>query len=159
MLERTSQAGFSKWAQTFSALLKLRPGDGWPLLILLAHSCLKGAARVLLETPANALFLSHFSIDKLPLVYVATAAVCTAIGLVFARLEARISVRTLLTGTVGFLSIVTLAFYFGLSLTQSPSVVFSLMVWKDVHWTLMNLAFWAWLDCCLMYAKANGYSA
>jgi AAA family ATP:ADP antiporter len=96
-----------------------------------------------LETPANTLFLSRFSIDKLPQVYVATAMVCIAIGLVFARLESRISVRTLLTGTLGFLSIVTLAFYFGLSVAQSQSVVFGVMVWKDVHWTLTNLEFWA----------------
>ena len=79
-----TQAGFDKLRQTLSSLLNLRPGDGWPLLILLGHSFLKGAARVLLETPANTLFLSRFSIEKLPLVYVATAVVCTVIGLVYA---------------------------------------------------------------------------
>jgi hypothetical protein len=72
-----------------------RPGNGWPLAILLAHSFLKGAARVLLETPANSLFLSRFSIDKLPLIYVATAIVCTAIGLVYARLESGALLRCL----------------------------------------------------------------
>jgi HEAT repeat protein len=51
-------------------------------------------------------------------------------------------VRTLLAGTLGFLSVVTLGFYFGLA-DQSQPVVFGVMVWKDVHWTLMNLAFWA----------------
>ena len=129
--------------QTLSVLLNLRPGDGWPLLILLLHSFLKGAARVLLETPTNSLFLSRFSIDKLPLVYLATALVCTLIGLVYARLEARISVKALLTATLGFLCIVTLAFYIGLSSTNSKTLIFGVMVWKDVHWTLMNLEFWA----------------
>src|SRR5882757_4692394 len=98
MSERTNQAGGSKWVQTLSAALNLRPGDGWPLLVLMGHSALKGASRVLLETPANTLFLSRFTIERLSLVYIATALVCTALGLVFARLEARISVRTLLTG-------------------------------------------------------------
>ena len=53
----------------WSVLFDLRPGDGLPLVILLAHSFLKGAARVLLETPANSLFLSRFSIVNLPLIY------------------------------------------------------------------------------------------
>src|SRR6185295_11130878 len=143
MSASTTPAGASKLRQTLSVLLNIRPGDGWPLLILLAHSFLKGAARVLLETPANSLFLSRFSIDKLPLIYVATAIVCTAIGLVYARLEARVSVKTLLVGTLGFLSIVTLVFYIGLAGGNSRPAVFGVMVWKDVHWTLMNLEFWA----------------
>ncbi len=143
MPDPVPQAGVSRGWQTVSTLLNLRPGDGWPLLILLAHSCLKGAARVLLETPANTLFLSRFSIERLPLVYIATAVVCTVIGLIFARLEARVSVKTLLTMTLGFLSVVTMAFYLGLSATESHAVVFGVMVWKDVHWTLMSLEFWA----------------
>src|ERR1041385_2023311 len=131
MSDRTTQAGVSKLRQTLSVLLNIRPGDGWPLLILLAHSFLKGAARVLLETPANSLFLSRFSIEQLPLIYVATAIVCTTIGLVYARLEARVSVKTLLTGTLGFLSIVTLMFYIGLAGGNSRPAVFGVMVWKD----------------------------
>src|SRR6185295_5799460 len=118
MSDPTTPAGASKLRQTLSVLLNLRPGDGWPLLILLAHSFLKGAARVLLETPANSLFLSRFSITNLPLIYVATAIVCTVIGLVYARLEARVSVKTLLTATLGFLSVVTLVFYLGLAATN-----------------------------------------
>lgn len=143
MPERTTRGGVFPWSQTISRALNLRPGDGWPLLVLIAHSCLKGAARVLTETPANALFLSRFSIEELPLVYVCTAVVCTGIGLVFARMEPRISLRALLAGTLGFLSIVTLAFYFALSAYPLQPVVFGTMVWKDVHWTLMNLEFWA----------------
>ena len=150
MPNSTVQADLPRWARTISALLNLRPGDGGPLCILLAHSFLKGAARVLLETPANTLFLSRFSIDKLPFVYMATAAVCLAIGLVYARLEARVSVKSLLTATLGFLAFVTLVFYIGLSTTQSQSVVFGAMVWKDVHWTLMSLEFWALAGLLLM---------
>jgi AAA family ATP:ADP antiporter len=143
MSERTTRGGAFPWSQTISKALNLRPGDGWPLAVLLAHSCLKGAARVLTETPANALFLSRFTIETLPLVYICTAVVCTGIGLVFARMESRISLRALLAGTLGFLSIVTLGFYFALSEYPSQPVVFGTMVWKDVHWTLMNLEFWA----------------
>ena len=124
-------------------LLNLRPGDGLPLAILLAHSFLKGSARVLLETPANTLFLSRFSVDYLPLIYIATALVCTGIGLLYTRMESRVSVQTLLTSMLGFLAVVTLAFYLGLMTLNSKSVVFGVMVWKDVHWTLMNLEFWA----------------
>lgn len=143
MSERTTSGGAFPWSQTIPRALNLRPGDGWPLVVLLLHSCLKGAARVLIETPANALFLSRFSIEKLPLVYVCTAVVCAGIGLVFARMESRISLRALLAATLGFLSVITLIFYFALSAYLSQPVVFGTMVWKDVHWTLMNLEFWA----------------
>ncbi len=126
-----------------SVLFDLRPGDGFPLAILLAHSFLKGAARVLLETPANTLFLSRFSVEYLPLIYIATALVCTVIGLIYTRLESRVSIQTLLTATLGFLSAITLAFYLVLATASSKQAVFGAMVWKDVHWTLMNLEFWA----------------
>lgn len=140
--ERTP-ADASKSRQMWAVLLNLRPGDGLPLVILLAHSFLKGAAKVLLETPANTLFLSRYSIEALPLIYIATAVVCTLIGLLYTRLETRLSVRTLLTATLGFLSVVTLAFYLVLVATDARPAVFGVMVWKDVHWTLMNLEFWA----------------
>ncbi len=139
----TAQIGVTRWRQSASALLNLRPGDGWPLAILLAHSFLKGAARVLLETPANTFFLGRFAIDRLPQVYMATAVVCLTIGLAYARLEARVSVKSLLTATLAFLSVVTLIFYVALAREQSGSAIFGLMVWKDVHWTLMSLEFWA----------------
>src|SRR6185295_13024667 len=139
----STQANAGRSKQIWAALFNLRPGDGLPLLFLLGHSFLKGAARVLLETPANSLFLSRFSIEQLPLIYVATALVCTAIGLLYTRLEARLSVQTLLTATLGFLALATLAFYLGLTALNSRPLVFGVMVWKDVHWTLMNLEFWA----------------
>ena len=129
--------------RVWSALFNLRPGDGLPLAILLGHSFLKGAARVLLETPTNSLFLARFSIGHLPLVYICTALVCTGIGLLYTRAETRVSVRTLLTATLCFVAVGTLAFYFALVALNSKPVVFGVMVWKDVHWTLMNLEFWA----------------
>src|SRR4051812_30555970 len=137
----TTQANVSRARQMLSVLFDLRPGDGFPLAILLAHSFLKGAARVLLETPANTLFLSRFSVENLPLIYIATALVCTGIGLIYTKLEARVSMQTLLTATLGFLAAFTLFFYLILAAAGSRQVVFGVMVWKDVHWTLMNLEF------------------
>ena len=53
------------------------------------------------------------------------------------------SVKALLTGTLGFLSVVTLIFCLCLSHSKSNPDIFGIMIWNDVHWTLMNNAFWA----------------
>ena len=41
-----THANFSRLKQTLGLVFNLRPGDGFPLFILLLHSFLKGAARV-----------------------------------------------------------------------------------------------------------------
>jgi AAA family ATP:ADP antiporter len=133
----------SRPLKALAVLLNIRPGDGLPLCILLAHSFLKGVARVFFETPANTIFLVKFSAGSLPGVYIGTAVVSILFGLAYAKLEERISARKLLTVTLIFLTVVTALLYFLLRISVSRPLAMSAMIFKDVHFALIGIEFWA----------------
>jgi len=112
------------------------------LSILLAHSFLKGVARVFFETPANTIFLTKFTAGSLPAVYIGTAIVSILIGLIYAKLEERISARSLLTVTLVFLTAMTALFYILLRVSVSRPLAMSAMIFKDVHFALIGMEFW-----------------
>ncbi len=89
--------------ESLLAKLNIRPGEGVPLALLLAHSFLNGLSAVFLDTAASSFFLARYGAVMLPYVYLGTAVLSVIIGLVYARVEARVHPRILLTGVLAFL--------------------------------------------------------
>ncbi|EIJ42475.1 hypothetical protein BegalDRAFT_1596 [Beggiatoa alba B18LD] len=128
--------------------LNIRAGEGFPLLLLLIHSFFKGVSTVFFETTANTLFLREFDSHYLPYVYMATASLSIAFGVMYSKLEAKLSPDKLLSYTLWLLWIVLLLFYvslllFGEIAAIAPFFAIAMMIWKGVHWILLTLEFWA----------------
>ncbi len=85
---------------TLSVMFKIRPGEGAPTLLLLIHSFFMGFSLVFLETASYALFLTRFNIETLPYVYIISAVITTACGLIYGKLEERLPFARLLILTV-----------------------------------------------------------
>ncbi len=58
-------------AQTWSAVLRIHPGEGRLVALLLAHSFLVGVARIFTMSAAFALFLAQWDATTLPFTYIA----------------------------------------------------------------------------------------
>lgn len=122
-------------------VLNIRPGEGWPMFLLLAHSFFLGITLVFFFTAANALFLSKFDVEILPYAYIVSAGVITLAGFLYSRLEKRLSINRLLTGTLTFLLVSVCAFRLGLW-ADIEWLIFGLLIWTEMLDMLISLEFW-----------------
>ncbi len=124
-----------------AALWNIRPGEGWPMLLLLIHSFFLGITLVFFYTAANALFLAKFDVKILPYAYITSAGVITLGGFLYSKLEKHLPVTRLLPGTLAFLFISVCVLYLGLWV-PIPGLVFGLLIWADMLDMLIGLEFW-----------------
>ncbi len=134
-----TQSSASLW---LARVFQVYGGEGLPLLVLLAHAFFKGLSQVFFETAANSYFLSHFSASSLPYVYLLAAGVSVALGAGYAKVQPRIRPRTLLHVILALL-ILSAATFAVSAMRDTPGTALALMVWKDVHYILVNIEFWA----------------
>ncbi|ALG66568.1 HEAT repeat domain-containing protein [Beggiatoa leptomitoformis] len=129
-----------KFLATF---FNVRAGEGTLLLLLLVQSFFNDVSIVFFDTIANASFLANFGTQQLPYVYILSAFVIVFVGIIYARLESYLSSTRLLISMMLFLLVAILGFYVFFMLTAAKSLGMLLMVWRGVHFTLINLVFWA----------------
>ena len=127
----------------FSSALNVRPGEGAALTLLFVTAFFKGTSILFFDTTASTKFLSDYSVDLLPQIYIATAVVSVLLGLAYAKLEKKVEPLTLLKIVLVFLIVVMLGLYVLSMGSDAPWVSMALMVWKDVHWVLIEIQFWA----------------
>lgn len=124
-------------------LLPIKPGEELLLGLLASLSFMKGATAVCFDTAANTLFVRLFGSSALPWIYLASAGVSLAVGMVYARLAARVEKGSLLRQTVVFLLIVAAGFALVYQWYPSPGVALGAMIWKEVFFILSNIVLWA----------------
>jgi AAA family ATP:ADP antiporter len=129
--------------RSVAAALDVRPGEGRLLLLPLLLFFLKGISDVFVLTSAGALFLKEFGNASLPKVYMASAALVTIFGLMYSYLSTRLSVLALLRTTVIFCAVTIGVFHFGMTFLGSRWWSMGLMIWREVSYMLLNVAFWA----------------
>jgi AAA family ATP:ADP antiporter len=132
--------------QTFgdrmASLFNIRPGEGWLVSLLLAHSFSIGWARIFARTAAFTLFLAEFDAQSLPYTYIGVSIIVTLISFAYLKMGERLSFSNLLIVTLSFLLITLIALRVGLGLSGAGWLVFALPIWYEVLWTLTNLEFW-----------------
>jgi HEAT repeat protein len=137
------------FARRLATALGIQAGEGLPIILLFGQAFFLGVLLIFFYTAANALFLVEFGAQGMPYVYIVAAAVVTLAGLLFSKLEQRLSFPLLLVGTLAFLLISVLALRLGLWFTLRGNplplrwLVFTLMVWVRLLWTVTNLVLWA----------------
>lgn len=123
---------------------KIRPGEGWPTFLLLLISFFGGTALTFLETASYTLFLSKFNVQFLPVVYILSAVVTTGCGLIYSRMEERLSFSRLLLATMVALTVSVSLFYAGFFLPSlEKALALGLLVWHNVTRSLIGLVFWS----------------
>lgn len=111
--------------------------------LLLGQAFCMGLALYAFYVAANALFLAEFGAQMIPYVYIAAAALIASMGVIWSRMQARVSFNALLTGTLGLLMATVLALRLGLTLTSAAWLVFAVMVWLRLLWVMGNLVLFA----------------
>lgn len=109
---------------------------------LLLHSFCMGLTLTFVDTAAYTFFLSRYESQLLPIAYIAASIVTVLIGLVFARLEMRISVMRLFTINLLLIFIASAGFWWLFSTTDAPWPALAAVIGFDVIWVLSNLEFW-----------------
>ena len=128
--------------RALASLFNIRAGEGRITSLLFIHSFCLGLATVSFSTAANALFLSAFDVGTLPYVYIGSAGLAVVIGLIYTRLQSRVSFPTLLVMTLVFLLMTVVAFRIGLAVTSTKWLIFALLFWLRLVIVLANLEFW-----------------
>ena len=133
----------SRASQMLSTLFDIRAGEGVAMALLVGAAVGKGISILFLNTSANTLFLTRFGVEAVPYTYVVAAPLAALVGIGFARAAARISLLRLVQALVAFLVAVLVGFFVALVVFDSREAVFALMVWKQVHWYILEIGFWA----------------
>ena len=114
---------------SMSFLFNVHPGEGWLVLLLLAHFFCIGVARIFTRTAAYTLFLVEFDAQALPYVYIGIGLSVTLISFIILRLAEHLSFSKLLAANLGFLLLFLGAFRLGLGLTEARWLTFALPIW------------------------------
>ena len=109
------------FARRLATALGIEPGEGLPIILLFGQAFFLGVMFIFFYSAANALFLVEFGAQGMPYVYIAAAGVITLVGLLFSKLEQRLSFPLLLVGTLALLLISVLALRLGLFLMRCSS--------------------------------------
>ncbi len=110
--------------------------------LLFMHNFFHGFGLALFFTAANAIFLSSFSVSKLPLVYIFSGFVLLMSGSIYSYFEARISHKALLRGSLILIFAIALLMWFGASLVKVAWFAFFILILYKVVNLLGNLEFW-----------------
>ncbi|MCB0210327.1 MAG: cyclic nucleotide-binding domain-containing protein [Anaerolineae bacterium] len=123
-------------------LFNVRPAE-LPLVgLMLLYALLMGIPGIITETTSYALFLERFSAQSIPYIYIGFALVATALGLLFTRLEPKLSRSTLFLALLAAIAIPILIFRLLLAFSSADWPVIGLTIWADATWVFINLAFW-----------------
>jgi|GEM_PF-1460660 len=121
-------------------LLGVKPDEQRAVVLLLLFSFFDGLCYVLLDSASSALFLSRFSAEMLPYVYVLATIVSVAIGVVYTRLVSRIAVSKLMVGSLFSVMLVVLGFALALMIEpDSATALYGLVTWREAQYVLTNV--------------------
>jgi len=132
----------SRLTASLGAALNVRPGEGRALLFPVLLFFLKGICDVFFATSASTLFLKQFGNLSLPKVYIGSAALVTIFGLAYSFLSTRVPAMTLLRITIAFAAVTIGIFHLALAWLGSGWWTMGLIVWREVPYMLLNVAFW-----------------
>lgn len=121
----------------------VQDGEEQTVPLMLAHSAAMGFGTVFFETAASALFLGKYGAQALPSVYLASAAAAAATGVLFSRLQRRLSFSWLMTGTLLCLALVAGGFRAAFSVTSAAWLAFLALVFYRIISILTDLEYWA----------------
>ncbi len=90
--------------------IKLEPGEGKPVTVLLINGIFTGLTGVFLLTSANVLFLDAYGARYLPHAYIGAGILGSLVGLLYTKIQKYVSLRQLLSGNLAFFVFIIVLF-------------------------------------------------
>ena len=130
-------------------LLGVRPGEALPVLLIFLYIASVVASFILAKTIRNGLFLSQFGAYKLVYVYVGVPLVLSVFVPIYTSIVARVGLRAVITGSLGFFFMNALAFWLLFRYSPFPALSAVFYIWVNCYgiiapvqvWTLANSVF------------------
>jgi AAA family ATP:ADP antiporter len=123
-------------------LLNIRTEEAWLVKNLFWLQFFQGFGVAIFNTVAFTLFLQHFDVRELPLVYLFSAALLLIAGYAYSKIEHHLSIKQLVPTIIVFVAISILIFWLEFFVLDSPAFLFVLFSWYYVIYLLTNLEFW-----------------
>ncbi|MBF0196464.1 MAG: HEAT repeat domain-containing protein [Planctomycetes bacterium] len=123
-------------------VLGIRETEEVQAVLFFCHSFLIGVTLMTFDTAARGIFFSRFGAEKLAWVYIISAIVVAAVGVIFSKLESRCSLPDLLGGCLVLVAITCCLSRIALEVSNSSYVIMSLLIAYEVMEVLTALAFW-----------------
>lgn len=124
-------------------VFNIKPEESELVGLLFAYSFCIGLSNIFYATPADTFFLSNFEVSSLSYVYIFMAVASVILGVIYDKLDARLSAATLYKSVVVFLAICVIGIYVVMQFNHSKSLAMFAMVWKDTQLVFSLLVFWA----------------
>jgi HEAT repeat protein len=126
------------FAERIRSIFNLRADEGRIVSRLVLFSFFQSMAIAIFSTAANALFLSEYSVDSLPYVYIISSLFIAGVSVWYTHLENRFPPLRVMFYKVVFLLLSAVVFYFSLNASFSVWIVFGLMVWYRLMTVLVS---------------------
>ena len=123
-------------------LFNIRTEESNPFFWISLHAFFNGFIFVFFETVASTLFLSKYGTDILPYIYISSAGVIAVLGVVYSRLESKLSFTKLMLTNLFFILIVIFGLNCVATMTNAKWPALALFIFNEVLLVLMSLEFW-----------------
>ncbi len=126
------------WAQGLLQWVNIRPEESERTLLMFIFYTTTSVGLLWLEQSAVALFLKSYGADKLPIIYLFSAAMGSGLGFVYSRLQKNLPLRGVLVGIAILIAVPLLILRIGLEINLILLLtVFLLRLWLDAS-TILN---------------------
>ncbi len=129
--------------QAVARILNIEAGEGRLLFLILIQAFLQNVSLNFLYSAAFALFLTEFSAQTLPILYLVNAVLVSLIAFAYLKIGERISFSNLLWLNFCFQVLVVGGFYLGLLFNRAAWLVFALAVVYEVMANIGSLSTWS----------------
>lgn len=134
----------SGWVRKILQWVNLRPEEGERTLLMFAFYTATSIGWLWFEYSAVALFLDKYGAKWLPVIYIASSAMCAALGVLYSWLQSVVPMRTVLVATaiLAAFPLLLLRFTLGIDYLDgfiALATVFLLRLWTDAVEVLNDL--------------------
>jgi len=133
-----------EWVRKILRWVNLRPGEGERTLLMFVFYTTTSIGLLWFEHCATALFLDKYGVEGLPVIYIASALMCSVLGVLYSWLQRILPMRTVLVVIALLTAFPLLLFRFGLEIDYLDGAiallsVFLLRLWMDAVDVLNDL--------------------
>lgn len=142
----------NRWGQGFLRSLNLRPEEVERTLLMFAVYTVTSVGLIWLELSTISIFLEEYGADKIPWIYIATAATGSGLGFLYSWLQKVLPLRRVIVVILLLMAMPLFLFRFGIIL-KDVQLNFWIAILKVGFLTLFLT--WLWVEACYNLSDLN----
>lgn len=142
----------SRWGQGLLRSLNLRPEEVERTLLMFAVYTVTSVGLIWLEISTISIFLEEYGADKIPWIYIATAATGSGLGFLYSWLQKVLPLRRVIVVILVFMAMPLFLFRFGI-FVKDVEINFWIATLKVGFLTLFMT--WLWVEACYNLSDLN----